>query len=182
MSVPVCNARARTVVVALAAACAATAWAFPALAAPLLLIDGDDTSVLVVDMGSRDRQGDIREASVYRGAIARGGQPRQIVGERHAFDCPTRRERVVAILTRRESEAPLRTPVDNPWKPVIWKSAMDYAATAVCLGIFDRDKVSAKPDVPSMLDSLEMVYQPGPYQPYKRPEPKKSNRSLLHPF
>ena len=67
------------------AACAAWAIAVPALAAPLLIIDGGDKSVVVIDLGSRGREGDIREASIYRGEIAEAGKPRRIIGEQHAF-------------------------------------------------------------------------------------------------
>ena len=171
----------RLALIATAAAALSTLGS-AAVAAPLLLIGGGDTSVIVLDLGARARTGDIRTAPVYRGQIAKGGQSRSITGEKHAFDCPGRRQRLVANLTRTPAGKTEEAKVEAAWEPIVWKSPMDYAAAAVCLDIYDDDKVSSKTDVPSMLASLEQVWEPGHYQPpIQQREPRKK-RSWMRPF
>ena len=160
----------RPLLAALGTAVGAAAVAAPALAAPLLIIAGDDTTVTALNLGARERSGDVRQADVYYGAIAEGSRARSVVGERHAYDCPARRERVVGILSPRSGQGPAVTKAEGPWKPIAWKSPADYAITAVCLNIYDDDRVSSKPDIPAILDSLERVWRPGPTQPPPSPQ------------
>ena len=87
---------------------AALACGVPASAAPLLLIDGGDRSVVVLDLGARDHSGDQRRANIYQGVVGDAAAPRQVTGERHEFDCPSRREHLVATLSPRPGQAPPR--------------------------------------------------------------------------
>ncbi len=166
----------------LAAAATLTALAAPAAAAPLLLIEGGDTSVVVLDLGARDVTGDIRAARIYRGQIASGGQPRSVTGEKRAFDCPGRRQQLVARLAPSPTGPTQEIRAESAWEPIGWKSPMDYAATAVCLGLYDKDLISAKTDVPAILRSLEQVWQPGAYQPPVQPVDPPRRRSWRRPF
>jgi|GEM_PF-5640688 len=164
---------------------ATAAWMFAgaAAAAPLLLIDGSDQSVVVLDLGTRDRTGDVRRASLYRGVIAEGSAARRVSGERREFDCPGRRERLVAILSPGIAGKAVETPAAGPWATIAWNTPMDYAAVAVCLSIYNRDRVSAKTDVPSMLEALENVLRPGGFQPPPQPAARQERRrSWWRPF
>src|SRR5690349_13598134 len=107
----------RVALIATAAAALST-LASAAAAAPLLLIGGGDTSVIVLDLGARARTGDVRTASVYRGQAAKDGQPRRITGEKRAFDCPARRQRLVANLTRTPAGKTEEDKVEQPWEPI----------------------------------------------------------------
>jgi len=165
-----------------AAAAAFSVLASSAMAAPLLLLEGGDTSVVVLDLGARDKNGDVRTAALYRGEIAQGGKGRSVTGEKRAFDCPTHRQRMTARLVRNQGKTD-EIKIDSPWEPIVWKTSMDYAAAAVCLDVYDKDKVSAKSDVPSMLASLEQVWQPGNFQPPLRPSAeRRRKKSWYRPF
>jgi hypothetical protein len=166
-----------------AAAAAFCTLASSAGAAPLLLLEGSDTSVVVLDLGARDHTGDVRLAQIYRGEISQDGRPRTVTGEKRAFDCPARRQRLVARLARTPTGTTDETKIDAPWEPIAWKSALDFAAVAVCIDTYNKDKVSTKEDVPAMLASLEQVWEPGAYQPpnQRGTEPRRK-RSWMRPF
>lgn len=154
-----------------------------AMAAPLLLVEGHDDGVIVLDLASRDRTGDERQAILYTGVIAKEGRPRTVTGERRVFDCPGRRERLVATLAPDIQGKIADSAVNAPWRSIAWKSALDYAAVAVCLEVYDRNRVSTKPDVPSILRGLEEVWKPGYPQPQVRTAPPpRDNKPWWKPF